>query len=317
MQFTWAYDTPTGVYKNHALSNKLRFASYTESKVLSFVRPEPGYGKKKGESVTITRIKQLTVPTSAAFDEGDRIPVDQFQLSTTSISPGQLGRAIEYSDLEEQLGHYGMKSPIQRVLKVQMRKVLDMVAAAAFKGCKIKAIPTGPATITWDTDGTASTQATANLGIEHCGIIRDYLMSTIHADPYNSGDDTFVGLGSTKLLRGLKNDPLFQNIKLYLKEGDFWYRSEVGMIEGIRWVEINDTNILSGTKGLSSVLGEGLVFGDDAVSMVDVISPHLRIGIPKNFGLEKAVAWYAHLGFGEPWNTANDGEAKIIHITSL
>ena len=314
--FTWEFDAPDGVYKNHAMSMKLRMTSFAQTKIMGFARPEPGYGKKKGESVTITRVNALTVPSDPTFGEQDKIPVDPFSISTTAISPEQMGRAVEYSNFQEQLGEFDMVSPIQKALMIQMKLVMDIKAAAAYKACKIKAIPTGPAALTFDTDGTASTQATANIGFEHCGIIRDYLMDTIHCQPYNGSDDTFVGLGSTKLLRGIKNDPLFQNIKMYLREGSLFYNSEVGMTEGIRWVEINHTSALSNAKGLNSVLGEGLVFGDDAVALVEVLAPHLRVALAANYGLDKGVAWYGHLGFGEIWNTATDGQAKIIHITS-
>lgn len=316
MAHSWTYDAPSGVYKNHEISDNLRQASIAQAKIVGFTTPEPGYGTKKGEKITIFRDGNMTVPTSAQFDEGDPIPEDTLSVSSTEIQPVQLGRSAPYFDLEQQLGKFDISSRLQMNLMRQMKLVLDAKAATAFKTAKIKAIPTSSVGITWDTDGTASTSATSNVGIEHCGIIRDYLFTTLHCDPYDGGRETYVGLGSTQLMRGLKNDPLFQNIKMYLKEGDFFYLSEVGMIEGIRWVEINNTNALSQNLGTGSVLGEGLVFGDDAVALATVVDPELRAAIPGNFGLHKAIAWYANLEFGEVWPTANDGEAKIIHITS-
>lgn len=314
MTFSWNLDITNGVMLNHALSAKLRFASIAKTKFVGFTRPEPGYGKKKGESITIQRIRNIEKPTSAVITEGQRIPVDQFRISTTAIEPNQLGRSVEYYDLAEQLNNFDIKQPIQKKLLQQMSLVLDDLAADAFKEAKIKFIPTSLSGGTFDTDGTASTSALANISIDHCGIIRDYLTDTIHCDPF--GDDMYVGLGSTKLLRGIKNDPAFIEWRKYLQPGDVLYRSEVGSVEGIRWVEINNTSALSNAKGTGSVLGEGLVFGDDAVALGEVVSPHLRVAIPGNFGLVKAVAWYGNLGFGPVWDTANDGEANIIHITS-
>lgn len=315
-RFSWTFDAPTGVWKNHAISKKLRKASLAVAKIVSFTRPEPGYGKRKGESVLIQRVRNIAQPSDATFDEGDPIPVDQLLVSKTSITPVQMGRAIEIEDLAEQLNNFDLNQPIQYKLRGQMRLELDRRAAVAFKTAKIKFIPTSAAGGVFDTDGTPSTQATYNVGVEHCGVIRDYLMDTLHCDPYNESDDSYVGLGATKLLRGIKNDPLFIAWKQYLREGATLYHSEVGMIENIRWVEINHTNALSNAKGLASVLGEGLVFGNDGVALAEVEMPQLRYGIPANFGLQKAVAWYANLEFGIVWDTANDGEAKVIHITS-
>jgi len=38
----WTADAPTGVYKNHKLSAKIRMASIAETKFMQFTRPEPG-----------------------------------------------------------------------------------------------------------------------------------------------------------------------------------------------------------------------------------------------------------------------------------
>ena len=312
--FTWTADITNGVMLNNNLSKKLRMASIARTIFLGYVRPEPGYGKKKGQSVTIQRIRNMSEPTSAQLTSGTRIPIDTFALSTTSITPVELGRGVEYESLANELNNFDLESPIQKKLTQQMQLVLDTKAAAAFKTAQIKFIPTSITGGTWDTDGTASTSATANIGVDHCGTIRDYLTDTLHAEPF--GDGKYVGIGSTKLLRGIKNDPAFQDWSKYLKPGDVFYNSEVGAVEGIRWVECNHTNALSNAKGTGSVLGEGLVFGDDAVVMAEVITPHLRAAIPGDFGRTKAVAWYGLLEFGIVWDTANDGEANVIHITS-
>jgi len=46
---SWVNDGVTGVYKNHDLSSKIRMAAIKEAKFMQFVKPEEGYGKKKGE----------------------------------------------------------------------------------------------------------------------------------------------------------------------------------------------------------------------------------------------------------------------------
>ena len=73
--FSWTFDAPTGTYKNHELSSKLRIASIAQTKFLQFIKPEPGYGKKKGESITITRLSNLVVPSNGRLAENNRIHV--------------------------------------------------------------------------------------------------------------------------------------------------------------------------------------------------------------------------------------------------
>lgn len=311
-RFTWVNDVTNGVMLNHALSPKLREASVAGSIFMGFIRPESGYGARKGQSITIQRIKNITEPTSAQLTSGTRIPVDQFSLSTTSITPVELGRAVEYESLANELNNFDLAQPIQKKLRQQMTLVLDTKAATAFQAAKIKYIPTSASAGTFDTDGTPSTSATSNVTVAHCGAIRDYLVGTLYTPPF--ADGKYVGVGSVKTLRGIKNDPEFMEWRKYLQPGDVLYKSEVGTVEGIRWVEEN--HVLSTTKGTGSVLGEALVFGDDSVVMAEVVSPHLRAAQPADFGRVKAVAWYGVLEFGLVWDTANAGEANVVHITS-
>ena len=87
-------------------------------------------------------------------------------------------------------------------------------------------------------------------------------------------------------------------------------------MENIRFIEVNHTSALSASLGASGVLGEGVFFGQDAVAMALVEDPELRAGIPEDYGRRKSVAWYGILEFGVIWDTANAGEARIVHLTS-
>ena len=69
--------------------------------------------------------------------------------------------------------------------------------------------------------------------------------------------------------------------------------------------------------GTGSVLGEGVVFGDDAVVMAEAISPELRAAMPQDFGRSQAVAWYGVLAFAQVWgDSGNAGQARVVHVGS-
>jgi hypothetical protein len=123
-------------------------------------------------------------------------------------------------------------------------------------------------------------------------------------------------LASTKALRGVKNDPEFLAWKQFGKQDEAFTKGMVGTIENIDFIEVNHTQALSNAKGTGSVLGEAVFFGDDAVAMAVVMDPELRMAIPGNYGLQNSVAWIGMLEFGVIWDTANDGEARIIRVTS-
>lgn len=311
---SWQYDAPSGVYKNHALSADIRMASIAQTKFVQFSATADGYGKKKGENVTITRVSNVDVPTDDSLVELERIPEDSLSLSTQSISAVERGRAIPYSSLSLELAHFDLENAIQKKLRDQLSLRLDSVAATAFKAGMVKAIPDGQASLVFDTDGTASTTALANLNQYHVEQIRDYMFSTLNIMPYIDGD--YMCLASTKALRGIKRDPNWEKFKVY---GDPAAKAngEVGRIESCRFVEINNTNALSASKGSGSVLGEAVFFGDDPVAMAVVQDPELRAKESEDYGRSKGVAWYGIYGFDQIWkDSATAGEARVVHVTS-
>ena len=311
---SWTYDAPSGVFMNHALSSNIRMAAIAQTKFMQFSRPVDGYGMKKGSNVTITRVSNVTVPTDDTLDELNRIPEDAISLSTQAISVSERGRAIPYTSLSIDLAHFDLENAIQRKLRDQLSLRLDQLVATAFKAGKVKAIPDGIASLTMDTDGTASTTAASNINVYHVEQIRDQLFSTYNVMPYIDGD--YMCVISTKGRRGIIRDPNWEKWKTYT-DPSAKFMGEIGRIEGIRFIESNNTNALSGSLGSGSVLGEAVFFGDDPVVMATVRDPELRAKESEDYGRSRGVAWYGNYGFDQIWkDSATAGEARVIHVTS-
>lgn len=314
MSFSWTFDAPNGVYKNHAMSADLRQAAIAETKFMQFCKPEANYGRKSGESITITRISNLAVPTNGRLTEGVRIPEDDLVITTIAITVSEWGRSVPFTSLAEDLSKFDIENICQRSLKDQMKLVMDSAAATAFKAGQIKAIANGVTSIVFDTDGTASTTATSNMLMFHVEAIRDYMFGTLHIPPYE-GDD-YICLISTKAKRGVMSDPGWETWHKYT-DPQAKYNGELGRVENIRFIEVNNSAALSGSIGTGGVAGEAVFFGADAVSMAVCVDPELRAAIPQDFGRQKSVAWYGILEFGQVWgDSANPGEARVVHFTS-
>lgn len=313
-QQTWTYDAPSGVYKNHTMSEQLRYAAIVETKGMQFVTAEPGYGKKRGESITITRISRLAIPVSGVLQENVNIPEDVLTITTVAITVVEWGRSVPYTSLSTDLSEFNLENIVQRALKDQMKVVLDNACFAAFKTGQIKAEMTGVASVNFDTNGTPSQVAAANLNMFGVETIRDYMYFNLNIPPFE-GDD-YIGLVSTKAKRGVMNDPAWEPWHRYT-DPDAKYNSEIGRMENIRFIEINNVGALSANPGASQTAqGEALFFGADAVAMAVAEDPELRARIPTDYGRSRGVAWYGILQFGIVWTTANAGEARIIHLTS-
>jgi N4-gp56 family major capsid protein len=309
--FTWVADIPSGVLRNHAISRRLYYQSVAESVFMDHVDPVEAFGKNMGEVVTFRRLSALTEPASVVLEESQRIPEDKFTVNINGITLEEVGRAFPYTNLAEELTEFDLSQAVQRQLKEVMTLSLDTLAATAFKTAQVKYVPTGLTSRTITTNGTFGATATENMNLYHVEEIRDYMFDTLKVPTIN-GD--YVGVFRTLGIRGIRRDPAWEEWMKYTNP-QAKLNFEAGRMEGIRFVVTNHSQAL-GKVGTGSVLGEGVVFGDDAVSMAEAHTPELLVAIPGDFTRSKAVAWYGIIAFGVPFNTGNAGEAKILHVGS-
>ncbi|HEX5419251.1 MAG TPA: hypothetical protein VFY39_04560 [Gammaproteobacteria bacterium] len=305
----WAFDAPTGVYKDHQLSSKIREAAIADAQCMRFARPEPNFGKGKGQSVTITRVFPLA--KAARVAEMDRLPSGRPNIDTKSITVSEWGFKIPMTEFEKNLTHFDLTNQFQRVLRDQMKLTMEDMAAEAFKSTPIKYVPQASgATLT--TNGTAGATADTNLAVSDLREIYDYLRTTLKAPAYRNGK--YVGILSTKAARGIKNDSEYKDWQAPTGSGPFM-DARLRDVEGFMLIESNNVNSFSGSLGTGAVLGEAIFFGDDAVALATVDEPELRAGIPEDLGRFRDVGWVGTLEAGLVWELAN--YARVIHVTSL
>lgn len=310
----WQVSADGGYLANAKLSREIRTVAQPLMVFRQFVRADSAIGKNKGDTFDFDRISNVATAGGTLL-EGQKIPETGVTISKATMTIGEKGNSVPYTGKLEALAEFNPSNIITQALKNDMAKVLDSAAAANFTGCQIKYTPTGTSgspTGTFDTDGTVSTAATRNVAVFDVEEVRDYLKSTVHAPLYDG--QNFVGIGSTGFMRGIQRDRTeFQTAAQY-GDPERLFSSEVGRVRNVRWVE--ETHVLANVLGTTSYKGEAVVFGEDPVIEGVAIAEEIRAKIPGDYGRDKGVAWYFLGGWKEVWNTANDGEARIIHITS-
>jgi len=309
----WKTDADGGYLANDVLSKKIRQIAQPQMKFRQFCRVEPGLGKGKGDTIKFDRVSNVA-SSGRAITEFETMPETSITVTQGTVTVSEYGNSIPYTGKLEALSEFDVNNIWTKALLDDQKKVLDAAVGAVFKTCKIKYIPTGTAgtpTGTFDTDGTVSTAATRDISWFDIGTIRDYMVSNLYMPFYD--DDNYVCIANAGFLRAVKNDATWQEVANYASPQSR-LTGEVGKIEKIRFIE--ESNVMANTLGTTSYKGEAIVFGGDAVIEGLVIPEEIRAKIPTDYGRSKGVAWYAMLGFGEVWNTANAGEARIIHITS-
>lgn len=305
---SWTYDAPSNTYKNHALSTKIRRQAVADTVFMKFLTQEPGYGKKKGESVTITRILRLPLATRVA--ETDRLPSGRPPISTKQVSVSEWGFKIPVTSFEKDLTYYDIMNPFQATLREQIELTMDKMAADAFKLTPIKYVPksTGP-TVT--TDGNPSGVSDQNLSVADLREIHDYLAGDLKAPKYRNGK--YVGILSTQAARGLKNDPEYKEW-LAPTTSDPLMNGVLKDIEGFTLIETNHYDALDNSAGTSTTTGDAIFFGADAAGMLQVAAPEVRMGLPDDLGRFQDIGWVGILESFLVWEQAD--LARVVHVTS-
>lgn len=305
----WTWDAPGGVYRNRALSAKIRTEAIADTIFMKFVRPEPGFGKGKGDTITITRI--LALPLAGKVSETERLPTGRAAIQTKSVTVSEWGFKLELTDFEKQLSHYDPNNQYQRLLREQITLTMDKMVADAFKTTPYLYVPvsTGGA---FDTDGTVTVTADVNLSVTDLRAIHDELAGTLKVPKFRNG--MYVGILSVKAARGIMNDPEFKDWLAPHSSQTFISGKLPITIEGFSLFVTNHTDSLSNGVGSNSILGEAVFFGDDPGFLAEIQTPELRAGIPEDLGRFRQTGWVGIIEAGLSWEQA--ATARVIYVTS-
>lgn len=311
---TWMWSAPDGVYKNHALSSQIRREAIADVQFMRFLRPEPGYGRGRGQSVTITRVGKL--PMATRVSELDRLPSGNVSISTKTVDVSEWGFKLELTEFERDLTHFDITNTYQRLLRDQISLTMDSMSAEALKETKYKYIPVTTGGV-FDTDGVASTQADKNMTVADLRNIYDELRGTLKAPTFRGG--RYVGILSTKAARGIKNDQEFKDWLAPTSSEQFGRGTAGGglpVIENIALFETNHTDVLAEDLGASGVLGESIFFGADPGFLAVIREPELRASLPdqNDLGRFRHVGWVGTIEAALSWEQAST--SRVIHVTS-
>ena len=199
-----------------------------------------------------------------------------------------------------------------------MAKALNWRAYDKFNATDICYIPTGTdgsPSETWDTDGTASTAATRDIQLYDLKNVVDDLKKTgsntgFPSMPYDGAN--FQQVAGVDACRAYRDDPEWEEAARFGDPDRLW-ADEIGRIYMTRTVE--DNYILGANNGYK---GEAVIFGKDAVMECIAQPEEIRLEIPQNLQMDKAIGFVYCGGFDTIWgaDSANEGFATIVKIAS-
>lgn len=320
----WSVNAAGGYLSNTKLSKTLRQAAQPMFKFRQFTRMEKAIGKGKGDTVDFNKVSNIQT-AGGTISETNRIPESNILITRGTLTMDEYGNSIPYTGKLDELSEFSVDNMITKALRDDLAKVLDSAVATQFKSGDVIYIPTSASAGTWDTDGTASTTATANLSVFHVKEIIDAMktgqfggttLGTNAGNPVPTYDgENYICIASVKALRGIKDDPDWEELMKYANP-EKALQGEVGRFYGCRFIETNHTSALSNGVGTNSVLGEAVFFGADPVIEAVAVPEEIRAKIPEDYGRSKGIAWYGLMGFKRVWDLTTDKEEHIVRVTS-
>lgn len=309
----WQFDEPSGTFKNFELSDKIRHEALANTQFMQFATTEPGFGKHKGESTTITRF--LRLPLASNVSETDRLPPARPPIQTKQVGILEWGVKVPITQYELNLSAFDLMSEFQSALRDNIRLTMDVMVADAFKLTPIKYVPTA-ASFTLSTNGVAGALADSNLRISDLREIKDYMSGTLKIPPFRNGK--YIGILSTRAARGIKNDPDYKDWQAPTTASPFLSGELSQNIEGFHLLETNnfgyERDALDNLVGSSTVLGEAVFFGADSVGLLEVSAPEIRMGLFEDLGRFRDVGWVGTISAFHVWELAS--LARVVHVTS-
>ena len=311
--------TAGGYFANPRLSNELRYALQPLMRFRQFVDIKEAWGMGKGDTLYWDKISNIST-AGGTLVETNEILEHKFSVGRGMMGLSEYANSIPYTFKLEAFSQWNVQTPIIRLLRDDMAKVLDKAAGLQFKGSGRKYISVTATTGTFESITEGKTFASANIGktnltYTHVKNVIDQ-MKKWNIPPYTADGD-YVCIGSINAIRGLKDDTKWEAFNEYGDPAKL-FNGEAGRIYGCRFVEENNylVNTLGSSSGTNNK-GEAVFFGAESVAEGIAVPEEIRVKVPTDYGRSKGIAWYAILGFKRMWKNSDSGNnSHIIHFTS-
>jgi N4-gp56 family major capsid protein len=292
----WATDILGGFTYALNLSKFLRHAVQPTIKWRQFAvaKDASQQGKNRGDLFHWNNYGDLQTQ-GGPIPENLPIPKTQANIGQSSLQITEYGNSTDYTGKLDDLSEHPIKVIINKQLKHDAKKALDLATFAQFDSTPLVITPTGGTSltdITLATNGTPVDTNDAPLTLEHIKAISD-MMKERNVPTYEDTDD-YYNISHPSTLRPVKSE--LEQLFKYTETGLGQIKNgEQGRYEGIRFVEQTHVPKEVWVNGKSNF---SFFFGDDTVNEAIVVSEQMRGKIPGDYGRDKGLAWYFMGGYG-------------------
>lgn len=302
----WSVAAEGGYLYSDELSDILRNALQPAQRFRQLCDAQDGTqkGLNKGQSFTWDIISDVGTQ-GRELDETQPMPETNFTISQGTMTVTEYGNSVPFTGKLQAMSKFQVVQIIEKALKNDASKLLDILAHAQFKSTPLRVAPTGGTSTTSITLTTNSATATTNnvaLGTGHVKAIGD-TMRERNVPPYTPSGD-YIAISHPTTFRPVRNE--LEDIHQYTGEGlSMIMNGEIGRYESFRFIEQN--NIPKGgandsttwdaytntADAWNNALSSWAFFcGADTVTEGIVLPEEIRAKLPGDYGRSKGIAWY-------------------------
>lgn len=292
-----------------ALSQEIRFQAQPLLRFAQFAQRKTELGVQPGKTIDMLAFSNLSL--GGALTEGTHIETKALSTSTMSITVAEYGNAVALTEFLLRASTTELLEVGGRLLAQDVAKVTDIAVRRALDAGTYATIYGGTATARTTVGGFTSS---AKLTMAH---VRDAVATLANAKTpkYVSPDgrEAYVMLTHPNVIRTLKDDALWQSANEYAGS-EAIFRGEVGRFDDVVFVQTTmcpivraasasvlvDNAVITGesdaTNAAAVACHKSYLIGGDSVGLAHALEPEIREDGVRDFGRERAIAWYSIMG---------------------
>lgn len=320
----WNTASEGGYMYADELSDTLRTAVQPQTRFRAICEPDPealNKGLHRGAKYRWDVYGDVATQ-GRRLSETSPMPETNFGVSQSELTVYEFGNSVPYTGLLTALAKHKVLDIINKALKNDTRKSLDIEAHAQFKRTPLRVAPTGGTSTTSVTVTENGATATTNNVALSTGHIKAIVDEMRERNIPGYVDDDYVSITHPTNLRPFKNE--LETLNQYVQQGlERIANGEVGRYEGCRFIEqnyipkggANDSTTWDPYTKTADPWNNGksswaYFCGGDTVNEALVIPEEIRAKLPGDFGRAGGIAWYYLGGFGLTHTTA--AQARIM-----
>jgi N4-gp56 family major capsid protein len=272
------------------------------------------YGKHRSSQLFFDKLGRLaTAMNQSGIGELDTVPETTFPLVQGTITATEYANSVAWTQKLETYSQFPIAQMVAQALRQDQIEGLDKVAFAAYALGRVVYTPLTATTGVFSTTGTAASIAGSVMTISHVKDITDNLRT--NSIPALS-EGCYFAICHVDHVRGIKDSTEWIDVSKYHQPEKLFY-SEIGKYSAVRFVEEN--NAQSSPAGTNTVgFAQATYVGSDNCLQAIAEAPHMRYGIPLDFGRDRREGHFYNGGFVLAWRYDTDGgEEHQIRADSL